>query len=100
MFVSRLSSTSKGLQAVQSSYKDQVCVRDVQFHEEIFPYSQPHMLELINPLPSPFSQVTHWYDDYVTTTAPNVAIQVPSIPTSNAESVNETAQAESLNTSA
>ncbi|GJZ90922.1 cysteine-rich receptor-like protein kinase 8 [Tanacetum coccineum] len=62
--------------------------RDVQFYEEIFPYSQPHMLRLLNPLPSQCAQNTHWYDDYVTTIAPNVTTQVH---LKIKESANETA---------
>ncbi|GJX92465.1 cysteine-rich receptor-like protein kinase 8 [Tanacetum coccineum] len=61
---------------------------DVQFHEDIFLYSQPHMMKLLNPLPSPSSQNSHCYDDYVTTTAPNVATQVH---LKIKESANETA---------
>ncbi|GKB82013.1 cysteine-rich receptor-like protein kinase 8 [Tanacetum coccineum] len=61
--------------------------RDVQFYEEIFPYSQPHMLRLLNPLPSQCAQNTHWYDDYVTTIAPNVTTQVQLIVV---EPINET----------
>ncbi|GJZ32594.1 alpha-isocomene synthase [Tanacetum coccineum] len=39
---------------------------NLEFYEEIFPYSQPHMLKLLNHIPSLCPQTTHWYDDYVT----------------------------------
>ncbi|GKE16757.1 cysteine-rich receptor-like protein kinase 8, partial [Tanacetum coccineum] len=65
----------KGYKLCNILTKTKFVSRDVQFYEEIFPYSKPDMLKLLNPLPSPCSHPTHWYDDYVTTTAPNAETQ-------------------------
>ncbi|GKG14329.1 cysteine-rich receptor-like protein kinase 8, partial [Tanacetum coccineum] len=73
----------KGYKLYNLLTKTKFVSRDVQFYEEIFPYSQPYMLKLLNPVPSPYPQTTHWYDDYVT---PNVVTQDASV----VESVNET----------
>ncbi|GJS34173.1 retrovirus-related pol polyprotein from transposon TNT 1-94 [Tanacetum coccineum] len=44
--------------AADKFYPRGVPYLDVQFHEDIFLYSQPHMMKLLNPLPSPSSQNT------------------------------------------
>ncbi|GJT76411.1 retrovirus-related pol polyprotein from transposon TNT 1-94 [Tanacetum coccineum] len=69
----------KGYKLYNLLTKTKFVSRDVQFHEDFFLYSQHHMLKLLNPLPSPSPQSTHWYNDYVTTTALNVATQVQPI---------------------
>ncbi|GKD87590.1 hypothetical protein Tco_1358744 [Tanacetum coccineum] len=82
----------KGYKLYNLLTKTKFMSKDVQFHEDIFSYLQPHMLKLLNPIPSPSPQTTHWYEDYVSTAAPTVVTQdAPA-----AESANETASSTNL----
>ncbi|GJQ94003.1 retrovirus-related pol polyprotein from transposon TNT 1-94 [Tanacetum coccineum] len=57
----------KGYKLLNLLNKKKFVSRDVQFYEHVFHYSNPQMLHLLHPLPSPIPNGPHWYDEFTST---------------------------------
>ncbi|GJU93505.1 cysteine-rich receptor-like protein kinase 8 [Tanacetum coccineum] len=71
----------KGYKLLNLLTKKKFVSRDVQFYEHVFPYSNPQMLHLLHPLPSPIPNGPHWYDEFtstpITQSSPTIHTKVP-----------------------